>query len=155
MGNGIVMNQATYKKMLRMTAPFKKINLYRIVRRVLERRKWKLIEANQEQLWRGEASTGRKLTMPYANYTIKKKAAKGQPTDRITLKDTGDFYRSIVPKFGDKEHVMIAKDRKAPILEKEWGRDILGIQKKEAMEIGQEIADEVAKEILNDIKKAR
>lgn len=32
---------------------------------------------------------------PYAASTIKRKQRKGQPTDRVTLKDTGDFYATI------------------------------------------------------------
>ena len=31
---------------------------------------------------------------PYAPLTIEIKTMKGQPTDRVTLKDTGDFYES-------------------------------------------------------------
>lgn len=33
--------------------------------------------------------------MVYASRTITKKERRGQPTDRVTLRDTGAFYRSI------------------------------------------------------------
>jgi hypothetical protein len=61
-----------------------------------------IIQANQDQLFLlGEDSNGVKLysfspAQPYSPFTIKEKRLKGQPTDRLTLKDTGDFYDSFV-----------------------------------------------------------
>ncbi len=43
----------------------------------------------------GIDSTGASLGI-YQPFTIKVKQKKGQPTDRVTLKDEGDFYRSFV-----------------------------------------------------------
>lgn len=52
----------------------------------------------QEQLYQtGEDGLGNKLGS-YSPVTVKIKLAKGQPTDRITLKDTGDFYKSYIIK---------------------------------------------------------
>ena len=53
-----------------------------------------LIESLQDQLFTtGEDGDGVSLG-DYSPITIKIKQRKGQPTDRITLKDTGAFYRS-------------------------------------------------------------
>jgi hypothetical protein len=52
----------------------------------------------QDQLFeKGEDGLGQKLIEKngYARLTISIKKLKGQPTDRVTLKDTGDFYESI------------------------------------------------------------
>lgn len=49
----------------------------------------------------GEDSLGDSLGS-YSPFTIEKKKKKGQPTNRITLKDTGEFYSSfnVVPYRG-------------------------------------------------------
>lgn len=53
---------------------------------------------------KGERSTGVKIKTKrahrgvYANATIFIKMRKGQPYDRVTLKDTGDFHKSIEKK---------------------------------------------------------
>ena len=49
-----------------------------------------------EQMFSGINASGNSITpFPYATSTINYKKRKGQPTDRITLKDSGDFYDSI------------------------------------------------------------
>lgn len=46
----------------------------------------------EDQLFdKGIDSVGKSLGT-YAEFTIKQKKAKGQPTAHVTLKDTGDFY---------------------------------------------------------------
>ena len=53
-----------------------------------------LIFVLQEQLFQsGEDGLGNTLG-DYTPFTVSVKRSKGQPTDRITLKDTGDFYKS-------------------------------------------------------------
>jgi hypothetical protein len=49
----------------------------------------------QEQLFQGQNSKGVDIKPAYANSTIKIKRRKGLPTDRVTLFDSGDFYRSL------------------------------------------------------------
>ncbi len=47
------------------------------------------------QLFAGKTKEDAKITPDYALSTKIIKRRKGQPTDRVTLRDTGDFYRSI------------------------------------------------------------
>jgi len=54
-----------------------------------------IADMNREQLWSGKASDGSRLAPPYAASTVKAKTRKRQPTDRVTLKDTGAFHDSI------------------------------------------------------------
>ena len=54
-----------------------------------------LIEANVSQMERGEYNDGKKIAPSYAKSTIARKIAKGQPIDRVTLKDSGDFHESM------------------------------------------------------------
>jgi hypothetical protein len=49
----------------------------------------------EEQLYkRGIDSEGKELTPSYAALTVIEKLRKSQPIDRVTLKDTGEFYKS-------------------------------------------------------------
>ncbi len=67
----------------------------------------------------------------YSPYTIEQKEKKGQPTDRVTLKDTGEFYASFRVKWlaaGDGAMQITANTIKDQTdLIKEWGKDILGL----------------------------
>ena len=51
-----------------------------------------------EQLYKGLSGTGKKLESIGGGYefsTIRDKIRRGQPTDRVTLFQTGDYYDSI------------------------------------------------------------
>jgi len=54
-----------------------------------------IAELNRKQLYSGKDSAGVKMVPPYATSTKKYKRKKGQPVNRVTLKDRGDFYASI------------------------------------------------------------
>ena len=49
----------------------------------------------QEQMYQGIDSKGIDIKPAYADSTIKIKRRKGQPTDRVTLFDSGEFYKSL------------------------------------------------------------
>jgi hypothetical protein len=47
----------------------------------------------------------------YANYTISRKKDKGQPTDKVTLKDTGAFRNSLqIEKFTTSDDPVVYSD---------------------------------------------
>ena len=79
----------------------------------------------------GEDSTGARLDEiggEYKPFTIQEKNRKGQPTDRVTLKDTGEFYMSfdVIPfKGGFTIEANTIKDGQD--LESRWGGDIIGL----------------------------
>jgi len=62
-----------------------------------------MIDFNQAQLQGGQDALGQKIVTiggsPYRARTIKIKKRKGQPTSRVTLKDTGEFYDTFKVKF--------------------------------------------------------
>lgn len=95
-----------------------------------------IIELNQAQLFElGEDSEGKRLwsfspSQPYSPYTIKLKEAKGQPTDRLTLRDTGKFYESFRIMVGRDEFIIDANGQKDNSnLFDEYGDNILGLNK--------------------------
>lgn len=64
---------------------------------------------------------------PYTPVTIDIKKALGQPTNRVTLRDEGDFESSFFLEVGDKQFEIKASDFKTEDLIKKYGRQILGL----------------------------
>ena len=62
---------------------------------------------------------------PYKPRTIKKKRRKGQPTDRVTLRDTGAFYNSMQLKRVGGGFAIVASDYKTSRLQKKYKPTIL------------------------------
>jgi len=65
--------------------------------------------------------------MPYTIKTLAIKTEKGQPTDRVTLRDEGNFERSFYIEFGDEKFEIKASDFKAEKLVMKYGRQIMGL----------------------------
>lgn len=64
---------------------------------------------------------------PYAGQTILFKELKNQPTDRVTLRDSGDFHNSFyIELLGDGFEIK-AVDEKTEELEMKYGEEIFGL----------------------------
>ena len=64
---------------------------------------------------------------PYSPMTISIKREKGQPTSRVTLRDTGEFHKSFYIEFHPDGFEIKASDWKANVLTKEYGPEIFGL----------------------------
>lgn len=64
---------------------------------------------------------------PYRELTISIKRVKNQPTNRVTLRDTGDFHSSFYLQIGEDAFAIDARDSKTDDLIKKYGRQILGL----------------------------
>lgn len=64
---------------------------------------------------------------PYSKNTIAVKIAKGQPTNRVTLRDTGEFHASFVVYTDDTKFFIDAKDWKTNKLSEKYGEEIFGL----------------------------
>lgn len=106
----------------------------------------------------GEDSTGTKLSQiggDYSPFTVQEKQRKGQPTNRITLKDTGDFYRSfnVVPfKGGFRIEADTIKDGED--LQESWGQNIVGLSPQNLEIIINFYRNAVQEKVNNRIKAA-
>lgn len=107
-----------------------------------------ILDANRDQLFSGKDKQGKEIIPEYTPKTISKKKKKRQPTDRVTLKDTGEWHRSLFMKtesnkiFIDSEHELTDK-----LLEKyDRGNDtILGIPQNKKTDINESIMDKFIK----------
>ena len=90
-----------------------------------------IVELNsEEQLFKkGINAAGVRLDSyrPYAESTKKRKRKKGQPTNRVTLRDERDFHYSFEIKYLSDGFELIATDFKTEILKKKYQENILGL----------------------------
>lgn len=113
-----------------------------------------IIDLNTEsQLYEeGINSLGEKLSEiggDYSPITIQKKEQKGQPTDRITLKDTGKFYKSFRVYFSGGDLIIVANPYKGDTnLYEDWGKEIIGLTD-ENLDLVKTVAQKKLLEIIN------
>lgn len=88
-----------------------------------------IIDMNISQLYdSGERRDGTKITPGYAPVTIAIKKKKGQPTNRVTLRDTFDWQASFWVQFYPDGFEIKASDWKTERLTQKYGDEILGLQ---------------------------
>lgn len=92
------------------------------------------IQTDVQLFSKGEDSQGLTIHPDYADSTISLKISKGQPTDRVTLKDTGNFYNSIRVIAEQDRLIIETSISYAKFLVDKYGEDILGIQDMEMKE---------------------
>lgn len=117
-----------------------------------------LIDMNaQDQLYaKGVNRLGVRIDeyQPYRPLTIQVKIEKRQPYDRVTLKDTGEFYDSFYVETAEDRFYIKASDEKANWLIKKYGAEIFGLTNDSLAEfINDYVKDEAynrVKEILNE-----
>lgn len=100
------------------------------VKEALQKNEQAIVDMNVEQLYEyGMNSLGIRIDTyePYSPYTIGVKKEKGQPYDRVTLRDTGDFHRSFEAVIESDGFYITATDPKTQDLIDRYGREIFGL----------------------------
>lgn len=125
--------QEYIKKLERLTPKRIEIETLKIIKRNEEI----ALDLNTEsQLFeRGIGADGKKLTPSYTPFTKQIKKAKGQPTNRVTLRDEGDFHDSFFVKTNSFPVVFEAQDWKEQKLVEKYGIEIFGLTNKNRKEI--------------------
>lgn len=107
-----------------------------------------------DQLYRrGINGKGEKIMdyMPYTARTIKNKKRKGQPTTRVTLRDTGAFHESMYVVFDSEGFYITAGDEKTQDLVEKYGEEIFRLTDKNFTRI---IRSHIRKELVKRLKQA-
>ena len=107
-----------------------------------------------DQLYRrGINGRGEKIMsyMPYTAKTIQNKKRKGQPTTRVTLRDTGAFHKSMFVVFDSEGFYITASDEKTEKLIKRYGEEIFRLTDKNFTRI---IQSHIRKELVKRLKRA-
>lgn len=87
----------------------------------------KIEDLNLMQLNDGENYDGSQIEPFYTPFTVAQKKRKGQPYDRVTLRDTGAFYKGIQANIFQNKFEMIGTDAKTAKLENKYGNLIIGL----------------------------
>ena len=89
---------------------------------------------------------------PYSPLTIEIKQSKGQPTNRVTLRDEGDFESSFFLEVGNTQFEIKASDWKTEELIHRYGRQILGLTDENiSVLIWQYIYPDLSKAVKNSV----
>lgn len=107
----------------------KKVDIPLAAQMAIEDTSRELASVQQDQLFQGVNNKGKLIEPKYSKRTIAIKKKKGQPTDRVTLKDTGDFYKGTVVDVRQDIFVIDSADIKSASLQKKYGADIFGLNK--------------------------
>ena len=103
-------------------------NLEQIVEQICRKLEHVIIDMNTSQLRdKGIDSDSVALPLPYAPMTIAYKLAEGQPINKITLYDGGDFQDKFYVKYTSQQFSLWSTDGKTEKLVKEWGKNIFGL----------------------------
>ena len=109
-----------------------------------------ITDLNAEQMYKGQRADGSEIEPEYKNLTRQIKQMKGQPFDRVTLRDTGSFQRKIEIETDRDGFDIFSTDHKEKDLKEKYGNEIFGLTK----ESKQELKDERLKESLQQKTKA-
>ena len=109
--------------------------------------------ANDQLYRRGINGKGEKIMdyMPYTATTVKIKKRKGQPTTRVTLRDTGDFHKSMFVVFDSDGFYITASDDKTQSLIEKYGSEIFRLTDKNFNRI---IRSHIRKELVKRLKQS-
>ena len=109
--------------------------------------------ANDQLYRRGVNGKDEKIMdyMPYMPKTIKIKKKKGQPTTRVTLRDTGAFHESMFVVFDSEGFYITASDFKTPYLVEKYGEEIFRLTDKNFTRI---LRSHIKKELVKRLKQA-
>jgi len=85
------------------------------------------LNTDEQMFKQGERADGAAITPPYTAFTKAIKQINGQPTNRVTLRDTGGFHKSVSVRWSKTEFKLIANDPKTPDLVRKYSPEILGL----------------------------
>lgn len=112
--------------------------IHRQIGKIIQQEEARIIDYNtQDQLFeKGINSLGVKIASfdPYSQVTVEIKEQKGQPFDRVTLLDEGDFYAGwFIKIFPDRIEFGSADPKEVDLIER-YGEDIFGLTQENLMD---------------------
>lgn len=118
---------ATIRNMTYRLRKFKD-DLPRLLEQAIYEKEQEIVSAiaNDQLYRRGITGKGVKIMdyEPYAKATISIKRKKGQPTTRVTLRDTGSFHENMFVVVDEEGFYVTSSDEKTEALKARYGDDI-------------------------------
>lgn len=110
-----------------MLARVERVKVEQIAASAIEETAYLYEDLNAQQMDAGLTGEGDDIKPFYTPLTVMIKESKGQPADRVTLKDTGEFHRRIEAKVVGSVIRIQSTDEKAAELEDKYGKEIYGL----------------------------
>lgn len=110
-----------------MIQRFESIDIEQMTEETFQETESDFAKLNTEQLYSGKLNDGSEITPEYAESTKKRKRKEGQPSDRVTTRDTGAYHEGFTVK--PKSDVLeIGSDvRYEQYLDKRYGKKLYGL----------------------------
>lgn len=104
------------------------LDLDKIVNDIIRKNEKYILSMIKLRLWNyGIDAAGKKILPDYKESTKKAKKEDGKRSSHVTLRDEGDFYRSMIILFDGNKILISATDDVTGILINKYGVDILGL----------------------------
>ena len=107
------------------------------------------LNTDDQLFQKGIDSEGRRIEPGYRPLTIQIKRSKGQPTNRVTLKDTGSFHNSFAIEFQNDGFAIVTDDNKTKKIERKYGNKIAGLTDENL----QEVIEMLKPDLIENIQK--
>ena len=147
-----------FERTKKLFAALKKLDETKIINSILRDKGFQkfIISLNQnDQLFEEGIDSKGKTLGKYSDFTIEIKKEEGQPTDRITLLDTGDFYKSFVVTVKSGGFTISANPVKDDSnLFDDFGEDVVGLTKENLQFVIDAIREKLLTAIREQIKMA-
>jgi hypothetical protein len=129
-------------------------NIDETVRDIIERNSGKILSVIKLRMYQsGIAGDGQKITPEYSPITITRKKGKGQISSHVTLRNTGEWYKSFYIDFIDGEVIVKSDSSKTEDLTAKYGDSILELTEQEVELIVLSIIEPELFKVLNNIKQ--
>lgn len=136
-----------------------RINMSDIINNSIKANEEKILQFNTEdQLFRrGVGGDNQRLKPSYAKLTKKIKKKNGQPTNRVTLRDTGEFHSNFFIEYAPDEITIKASETiregvdLSKHLAKRYGNDIYGLTGQNIEKLQRNIKPQIIEQLRNGI----
>lgn len=119
----------------------------KLVLDAVQEKEKEVLALNTEQMYAGKDAENKAIRPPYSEAYARRKRARGQAADRVTLRDTGKFYGSLHLVYRNDEFEFVSDDAKAKYLHGRYGRDIYGLDENGIQQTIELIRDEVTQKL--------
>lgn len=134
-----------------MRRRFDTVGITELTADAMEQNADEVVEFNREQMnEKGVDKTGRQIRPKYTPFTVSVKRQKGQPFDRVTLRDTGEFQSRMHLQIQRDTFGISSDDYKTSSLVEKYGEDIFGLTSESKRQAWN---DFLASGVVNSIKK--
>ncbi|WP_315823005.1 hypothetical protein [Paraflavitalea speifideaquila] len=106
---------------------WEKVNLDLLIEETFDETAEQFADFNAEQMYAGELNDGKRIKPPYRPSTVSIKKKKGQPTDRVTLRDKGDYHEGLTASRTGQEYEISSPVSYAEYIEKKYTLEIYSL----------------------------